>query len=109
MLRWLTSEIGEYPTRQLVYALDYKAWWEERYPSLLTSGCDVRKPSGQNAVYYGTDSGKRFELGSGTTDSGTGWVESCTVDDPGRGYRRAPEVTAVSTTGSGAEFEASRQ
>lgn len=98
---------GEYPTRQLVYALDYKAWWEERYPSLLTSGCDVRKPSGQNAVYYGTDSGKIFELGSGTTDSGTGWVKSCTVDDAGRGYRRAPEVTAVSTTGSGAEFEAS--
>ena len=58
-------------------------------------------------MYYGTDSGKIFELGSGTTDSGTGWVESCTVDDPGRGYRRAPEVTAVSTTGSGAEFEAS--
>jgi hypothetical protein len=98
---------GEYPTRQLVYALDYKAWWEERYPSLLTSGCDVRKPSGQNAVYYGTDSGKIFELGSGTTDSGTGWIQSCSVDDGGRGYRRAPEITIESSTGSGAEFEAS--
>lgn len=98
---------GVYPTRQLVYALDYKAWWEERYSNLLPAGCDVKKPSGQNALYYGSASGGVYELGSGSTDDGSEWISGCNIDEPGRGYRKSPDIQINSDTGSGAELSAS--
>ena len=98
---------GEYPTRQIVYALDYKAWWEERYSNTLTAGCDFKKQDGQNALYYGSGSGKVYELGTGSTDDGLNWVSGCTVSKPGRGYRKSPKLSITSSTGSGAELVAS--
>lgn len=94
---------GQYPTRQLVYALDYKSWWVELYPQVLTAACDVRTKSGQNVLIYGAESGKIFRLNEGTTDHGEGFIESCTVTGRGRGYRRPPKVTV--SGGSGAVIE----
>ena len=97
------GDSGEYPTRQLVYALDFKAWFEERYPSRLTSACDVRAASGQTAMLVGADSGKLYKLNSGEDDDGTGFISGVAITNPGRGYRRPPAVIALG--GSGAEIE----
>ena len=94
---------GDYPTRQLVYCFTYKCWWEERYPSELIGATEVRLPTGQVCLFYGTSSGLLRELGAGLTDIAEGGVAAITVTNPGRGYRKPPNITAPG--GHGAEFD----
>lgn len=98
------GDAGDYPTRQLVYALDYKAWWIEQHPSVLSSACDVRSPSGQTSLLYGSDKGSLYKLNQGTTDIGSGFISAVSITDSGRGYKRPPKVSV--TGGSGAVIEA---
>jgi hypothetical protein len=93
---------GKYPTRQLVYSLDFKAWWEERHPQILSSATDCRTSTGEMALVYGSASGKCYRLGQGLTDDAVGAIAEVQVTHPGRGYRRPPKITA--SGGSGAEF-----
>ena len=93
----------KYPTRQLVYSFDYKAWWEERYPVELRGGTEVRTESGQIALAYSTAKGI-YELSKGLTDEADGSISRVTIVSKGRGYRQPPKITAIG--GHGAEFEA---
>ena len=93
---------GKYPTRQLVYSLDYKAWWEERHPTTLVGATDCRTKHGNVALLWGDARGNMYRLGRGLTDDANGAVSSVTIVNPGRGYKRPPKITAAG--GSGAEF-----
>jgi hypothetical protein len=93
----------KFPSRMFVYSFDYKTWWEERYPDELTCGTEVRLNDGQTSLVYGTSGGKLRVLSSGLTDLAAGSINSVTITNPGRGYRRPPLITA--TGGHGAEFE----
>jgi hypothetical protein len=95
---------GEFPTRQLVYALDYKAWWIEEHPTRLSAGCDVRSPGGQTRLLYGSPEGTIYKLNSGTADIGTDSIDSVAVTNPGRGYTKPPAITVAG--GSCAVIEA---
>lgn len=93
----------KFPTRMFVYSFDYKTWWEERYPDELTCASEVRLGDGQTALVYGTSGGKLRLLSSGLTDLASGAISTVTITNPGRGYRRPPQITA--SGGHGAEFE----
>jgi len=93
---------GQYPTRSLCYSLDYKAWWEERYPTTLVGTTDCRSQTGQVSLLYGGTDRGIYRVGYGLTDHASGAVDSVTIVHGGRGYRRPPKITA--TGGTGAEF-----
>lgn len=99
------GDAGKYPTRQLCFSLDYKAWWEERHPVSLIGSTDCRTKQGNVALLYGTAQGKVYRLGHGLMDDAIGAVSGVTLLDPGRGYKRPPKITA--SGGSGAEFTCS--
>lgn len=93
---------GKYPTRQLVYSLDYKAWWEERHPATLVGATDCRTKHGNVALLWGDTRGNMYRLGRGLTDDANGAISGVVITNSGRGYRKPPRITA--TGGSGAEF-----
>lgn len=96
------GDSGKYPTRQLVYALDFKAWWEERHPQTLVGATDCRTSTGSMALIYGSATGNCYRLGEGTQDWSVGAIDEVVITNPGRGYRKPPRITAAG--GSGAEF-----
>ena len=100
----LKGENGDRPTRQYVYSLDFKSWWEERHPQALISATDCRTSSGGTDLVYGTESGSVLQLGEGLTDIPVGSIASVAVKDGGRGYKRPPKITVNSSTGNGAIF-----
>ena len=93
---------GKYPTRQLCYSLDYKAWWEERYPTAIIGSTDCRTQTANVVLLYGGINGKVYRLGRGLTDQATGAIGSVSLSHRGRGYRRPPKITV--SGGAGAEF-----
>lgn len=61
---------GIYPTRQLVYDPDTKAWWTESYPTTFSAATEIRDDNGRIAlVHAGNDA--LYRLGTGLTDDGT--------------------------------------
>lgn len=93
----------KFPSRQLVYSFDFKAWWEERYPAELTSASEVRTSDGGVRLVFGTSGRNLRHLSSGLTDLGEEAISTVTITNPGRGYKQPPTITA--TGGHGAEFE----
>ena len=93
----------KYPTRQYVYSVDYKTWWEERYPVELTCSSEIRLPDGQVSLVYGTSSGTIRQIDEGLSDLGVGSISTITITNKGRGYQQPPVITA--SGGHGAEFE----
>jgi hypothetical protein len=94
-----------FPSRMYVYSFDFKTWWEERYPHELTCATEVRLGDDRNAMalVYGTSTGAYVTLGVGETDIAAGSIHTITITNPGRGYRKPPEITA--SGGHGATFE----
>ena len=108
VLRCLVSfkgDEGKYPTRQLCYSFDYKAWWVEVYPQALVGSTDCRGKSGNVERIWGGEKGRFYRLGQGLTDEAEGAITSVNITNPGRGYKSPPTVTA--SGGSCAEFSAS--
>lgn len=108
VLRCLVSFKGDaskYPTRQLCYSFDYKAWWVEVYPQALVGSTDCRGTSGNVERIWGGEKGRFYRLGQGLTDDAEGAITSVTITNPGRGYKSPPTVTA--SGGSCAEFSVS--
>lgn len=108
VLRCLVSFKGDgsdYPTRQLCYSFDYKAWWVEVYPQALVGSTDCRGTSGNVERIWGGEKGRLYRLGQGLTDEAEGSITSINITNPGRGYKSPPTVTA--SGGSCAEFSAS--
>ena len=96
---------GVYPTRQLCYSLDYKAWWVEVYPTNLIGSTDCRSQSGNVERIWGNTEGKIYRLGRGLLDDGVGAITSVTITNSGRGYKQPPKIVAYG--GSCAEFQCS--
>ena len=96
------GDSGKYPTRQLVYALDFKAWWEERHPQTLVGATDCRTSTGSMVLIYGSATGNCYRLGEGSQDLSVGAIAEVVITIPGRGYRTPPSIRADG--GSGAEF-----
>jgi hypothetical protein len=96
---------GEYPTRQLCYSLDYKAWWMEVYPSTVISSTDFRDADGTVERMWGGSNKKVYRLGETLIDDAEGAITDVTITSPGRGYKQPPEIKA--TGGSCASFSCS--
>ena len=116
VLRCLVAFKGDesdYPTRQLCYSLDYKAWWTEVYPQRLIGSTDCRSTNGNVERLWGGSTGKIYRLGQGLTDDADGAITSVIISNPGRGYKQPPTITPEVATvedaqnGSCAEFTAS--
>ena len=95
---------GDYPTRQLCYSLDYKAWWMEIYPTNLVGCTDCRSTTGNVESIWGGSGGGIYRLGSGLTDDAQGAITSVEITNPGRGYKKPPVITVAGATGSCADF-----
>lgn len=97
---------GKYPTRQLCYSLDYKAWWVEVYSQRLIGSTDCRaSQSGRVERLWGGVTGNTYRIGTGLTDEADGAIVSVNIVNKGRGYKQPPTITA--TGGSCAQFAAS--
>ena len=96
---------GEYPTRQLCYSLDYKAWWMEIYPSTIISSTDFRDADGTVERMWGGSNKKVYRLGETLIDDAEGAITDVMITSPGRGYKQPPEIKA--TGGSCASFSCS--
>lgn len=96
---------GEYPTRQLCYSLDYKAWWMEVYPSTVISSTDFRDADGTVERMWGGSNKKVYRLGETLIDDAEGAITDVMITSPGRGYKQPPEIKA--TGGSCASFSCS--
>lgn len=96
---------GEYPTRQLCYSLDYKAWWMEVYPSTVISSTDFRDADGTVERMWGGSNKKVYRLGETLIDDASGAVTGVIITNSGRGYKHPPEIKAVG--GSCASFSCS--
>lgn len=108
VLRCLVSfkgDSGDYPTRQLCYSFDYKAWWAEVYSQRLIGSTDCRSTNGNVERLWGGVTGRIYRLGQGLTDTSDGAITSVTILNSGRGYKKPPTITA--SNGSCAEFTAS--
>lgn len=64
-----TGDDGIYPTRQLVYDPDTKAWWTESYPTTFSAATEIRDDNGRIALVHAGD-GALYRLGTGLTDDG---------------------------------------
>lgn len=93
-----------YPTRQFVYSVAYKSWWEEVYPQELTCATEIADSNGRVELVYGTSSATLCRLNEGLTDIASSSIASVTITNGGRGYVQPPTVTAPG--GHGASFEA---
>lgn len=60
---------GDYPTRQLCYSIENKAWWIEEYPAVFTSGTECRLRDGEIISLAG-DGNSLQRLSYGLTDNG---------------------------------------
>ena len=96
---------GDYPTRQLCYSLDYKAWWMEVYPSTVISSTDFRDADGTVERMWGGSNKKVYRLGETLVDDAEGAITGVMITEPGRGYKQPPEIKA--TGGSCASFSCS--
>ena len=61
---------GKYPTRQIVYDPDSKAFWVESYPYVFSAGAEVRTPNGFVQPIIASESGIHI-FNHGLTDDGT--------------------------------------
>jgi hypothetical protein len=116
VLRCLVSfkgDNGDYPTRQLCYSFDYKAWWTEVYSQRLIGSTDCRSTNGNVERLWGGSTGSIYRLGQGLTDESDGAITSVTMSNSGRGYKKPPTITPevftgdTAQNGSCAEFTAS--
>ena len=101
----LQADDGKYPTRQLCYSLDYKAWWVEVYSQrlIIPRTAEHLKAAGLNV--FGGVTGNTYRIGTGLTDEADGAIVSVNIVNKGRGYKQPPTITA--TGGSCAQFAAS--
>ena len=88
------GDAGEYPTRQICYSLDYKAWWVEVYPTVNVASTDFRAKDGTIERMWGSGTKKAYLLGETLTDEADGAITSVTITNPGRGYSQPPVITA---------------
>lgn len=96
---------GEYPTRQLCYSLDYKAWWMEVYPSTVVSSTDFRDSDGTVERMWGGENKKVYRLGETLLDDASGAITGVMITNSGRGYKHPPEIKV--SGGSCASFSCS--
>ena len=60
---------GDYPTRQLCYSIENKAWWAEEYPTIFTAGTECRTQDGE-VISLAGDGNSLQRLADGLTDNG---------------------------------------
>lgn len=93
----------KFPSRMYVYSFDFKAWWEERYPTELCSATEVRNSDKEIILVYGTSAGNLRVLNVDGQDQADASVYEVTITNPGRGYSQPPAIAAPN--GHGAVFE----
>ena len=65
-----TGDNGKYPTRQIVYDPDSKAFWLEQYPYVFSAATEVRAADGSIQAVTASESGLHL-FAEGLTDDGT--------------------------------------
>lgn len=65
-----TGDNGKYPTRQIVYDPDSKAFWLEGYPYVFSAATEVRAADGSIQAVTASESGLHL-FAEGLTDDGT--------------------------------------
>jgi hypothetical protein len=87
-----TGDAGEYPTRQIVYDPDSKAYWIEQYPYVFSAATEVRASDGSIQPVTASQSGLHA-FSEGLTDDGT------PIDYAFRSGNFAFDTDATSKTG----------
>ena len=96
------GDTGKYPTRQVVFDPDSKAFWIEQYPATFSAATEVRSSDGSIILIHAGDEGL-YQFGVGLTDSGTpiyfSWksinFEFITDKDRGGGQQNSRNVSVV--------------